>query len=85
MDHFRSGHRRSSELVVATLGNGHADGIAQCNLMELTDSWERQNHVYVHFKSVTGAHKPKSTVVQERTKLKPAKHSILSILFKNVF
>lgn len=85
MDHFRSRHRGGSELVVANLSNGQLDGISQCNLMELTDSWERQNRVYVHFKSVTGgAHRPKSTTVQERTKLKKPNRSFLSIL-KSVF
>lgn len=83
MDHFRSGHRRGSELVIATLGSERADGIAQCNLMELTDSWERQNRVYVHFKSVTGAHRPKSMNVQ-RAKVNKSHRSFLEVI-KSVF
>ena len=84
MDHFRSGHRRGSELVIATLGSERTDGISQCNLMELTNSWERQNHVYVHFKSVTGAHRPKSSIVQQRAKAAKPHRSFLEML-KSVF
>ena len=84
MDHFRSGHRKSSGMVIATLGNEHNEGIAQCNLMELTTSWERQNHVYVHFKSVTGTPRPKALVAkQPKVESKPCK-TFIAVL-KGIF
>lgn len=80
MDHLRSKHRRSSGIVVATLGDECSELTPQCNLMELTHSWERQNHVYVHFKSVTGTPRPKSLTVQRvKTEEKPRK-SLLAVL-----
>ena len=77
MDPFRSRHRKGSEIVIAALSEH--EGFARCNLIELTDSWERQNHVYVHFKSVTGAHRSKSLNVQKDKKEKP-KRSFFSVL-----
>ena len=80
MDHFRSGHRRNSGMVIATLGNERTDGIARCNLMELTTSWEHQNHVYVHFKSVTGTPRPKSLNVQGVKKEEQPRKTFLAAL-----
>lgn len=77
MDHLRSRHRRDSGMVITALGEH--ERFARCNLMELTDSWERQNHVYVHFKSVTGVQRSKSLNVQ-KTKVEKPKRSFVSIL-----
>lgn len=79
MDHLRSGHHRSS-IDIATLDNECTEGIAQCNLVELTSSWKRQNHVYVHFKSVTGASRNKHlNVKQNKVENKP-RRSFFTIL-----
>ena len=65
-------------MLIATLGNEH-EGIVQCNLMELTTSWERQNHVYVHFKNVTGVPRPKAKAQQTKIEQKP-KRSFFAML-----
>ena len=79
MHHSRSDRHRVSGVGVVTLDSVCVKE-SQCNLVDLTSSWERQNRVYVHFKSVTGSPKPRSlNVTKVKKEEKPSRINLAKI------
>lgn len=75
----RSGRVNVSGGIIAS-GNVLV-GESQCNLADLTTSWERQNRVYVHFKSVTCSKRPRSlNIAKVKKEKEPHRSSLLKFL-----
>lgn len=77
----RSGRYNVSGVRIVPLGNVLVEE-PQCNLTDLTTSWERQNKVYVHFKNVTGAQRPRSlnTAKVKKEQTRPHRSGFLKLL-----
>lgn len=63
------GRYNVSGVGIVTAGNVFVEE-SQCNISDLTSSWEKQNRVYVRFKNVMGTQKPRKLNI---AKIKRAK------------